>query len=162
MFERTKKDFHDVVLGARAEARVRAEVKIEAEHLLLALARRSSWDAGRMLAEAGLDHERLRDVLDADVEHILEVVGVAAGTIRIPNSTLPMAGEPRWGASAKAALRRASVIARDHGDRHLNPTHILLGVLHAHEGTVPRALSSVGVDPAELAARAEAKLGERQ
>jgi ATP-dependent Clp protease ATP-binding subunit ClpA len=160
MFERTKKDVHVVVLDARAEARVRAEARIEAEHLLLALARRSSWDAGRILAEAGLDHERLRDVLDADVEHILEIVGVAAGTIRIPNSTLPMAGEPRWGASAKIALRRASVIARDHGDRHLNPTHILLGVLRAGEGTVPRALAAAGVDAAELATRALATLND--
>ncbi len=160
MFERTKKDFHVVVLDARAEARVRAEARIEAEHLLLALARRPAWDAGRVLAEAGLDHERLRDVLDADVERILEAVGVVAETIRIPNSTLPMAGEPHWGTSAKTALRRASVIARDHGDRHLNPTHILLGVLRAHEGTVPRSLAAAGVDPAELASRAEATLND--
>jgi ATP-dependent Clp protease ATP-binding subunit ClpA len=158
MSERTRRDFHIVVLDASEEARVRAEARIEAEHLLLALARRPAWDAGRVLAESGLDHERLRGVLDADVEHTLEVVGVAVGTIRIPSSTLPMAGEPRWGASAKTALRRASTIARDHGERHLNPTHILLGVLRAGEGTVPRALAAAGVDTAELAARAQATL----
>jgi ATP-dependent Clp protease ATP-binding subunit ClpA len=158
MFERTKKDVHVVVLDARAEARVRAEAKIEAEHLLLALARRPAWAAGRVLVDSGLDHERLRGVLDADVEHTLEVVGVAAGTIRIPDCTLPMAGEPHWGASAKTALRRASTIARDHGDRRLTPAHILLGVLRAHEGTVPRALAAAGVDPVALAARVEATL----
>jgi ATP-dependent Clp protease ATP-binding subunit ClpA len=162
MRERSKKDFHVVVLDARTEARLRAEAKIEAEHLLLALARRPSWDAGRVLVEAGLDHDRLRDVLDADVEHTLEAVGVSAATIRIPDSTLPMAGEPRWGASAKTALRRASTIARDQGHRSLDPTHILLGVLRASEGTVPRALATAGVDADALAARAEATLDEKR
>ena len=60
MFERFKTDSRAVILDAMEEARVRAEAKIEAEHLLLALARRSAWDAGRVLAEVGLDHEALR------------------------------------------------------------------------------------------------------
>jgi ATP-dependent Clp protease ATP-binding subunit ClpA len=162
MRERSKKDFHAVVLDARTEARLRAEAKIEAEHLLLALARRPAWDAGRLLAEAGLDHDRLLDVLDADAERTLEAVGVSVGMIRIPNSTLSMAGEPRWGASAKTALRRASTIARDQGRRLLDPTHILLGVLRAGEGTVPRALAAAGVDADALAARAEATLGDER
>jgi hypothetical protein len=34
----------------------------------------------------------------------------------------------------------------------------LIGVLRAREGTVPRALAAAGVDPAELAAHAEATL----
>lgn len=160
MFERFKKDSRAVVLDAMAEARVRPEARIEAEHLLLALARRPGWDAGRVLAEVGLDHERLRGVLDAEVEHTLEAVGVAAGTIRIPDSTLPMAGKPRWGESAKVALRRAQTVAHHRGDRHIGPMHILLGVLRADEGTVPRALAGAGVDPAELTARAEAAFGD--
>jgi hypothetical protein len=56
------------------------------------------------------------------------------------------------------ALRRAAITAKDRGDRQLTPTHILIGVLRAREGTVPRALAASGVDPAELAARAEATL----
>lgn len=159
MRRRSRKDFHVVVLDAITEARVRADAKVEAEHLLLALARRPAWDAGRVLAESGLDHERLRNVLDEDVERTLEAVGVSAGTLRIPSSALPMAGDPRWGASAKTALRRASLIARDHGGRMIDPTHLLIGVLRANGGTVPRALASAGVDANELAARAEATLG---
>lgn len=38
------------------------------------------------------------------------------------------------------------------------PTHLLLGVLRAGEGTVPRALAAGGLDADELAARAEATL----
>ena len=155
---RARKDFHAIVTGAIAEARLRAEARVEAEHLLLALARRPAAEAGRVLAESGLDHDRIQDLLDADVAHTLEAVGVAPGTLLIPRSTLPPAGEPHWGASAKAALRRASRIARDHGDRMIAPTHLLLGVLRAGEGTVPRALAAAGVDTDELAARAEATL----
>jgi D-alanyl-D-alanine carboxypeptidase len=162
MFERFKTDSRAVILDAMEEARVRAEPKVEAEHLLLALARRSAWDAGRVLAEAGLDHERLRSALDEEVWRTLEAVGVGSGAVWTPDSKLPMTGQPHWGESAKAALRKATVVAKEHGNRRLVPTHILLGVLRAHEGTVPRALAAAGIDPAELAARAEATLGEKR
>jgi len=159
MFERFKTDARVVILDAMQEARVRADAKIEAEHLLLALARRSAWDAGRMLADSGLDHDGLRNALNEGVRRTLEAVGVGSGAALMPDPTLPVAGQPPWGESAKAALRRASIIAKEHGNRRLNPTHILLGVLRAREGTVPRALATAGVDTAELAARAEARLG---
>ena len=70
-------------------------------------------------------------------------------------------GQPRWGASAKASIERALTIAKVRGDRRIVPTHILLGVLRAHEGTVPRTLASAGVNGAGLVAKAEATLGER-
>ena len=162
MFERFEKDSRTVVVDAHAEARARADARVEAEHLLLALSRRSISDAGRVLVDAGLDHERLRGALDAEVEHTLMAVGVATGTIRIPASTLPMAGQPRFGESAKGALIRALKVAKRRGDRHLAPTHILLGVLGAKEGTVPRTLAAAGVDTTELAARVEATLGEKR
>jgi ATP-dependent Clp protease ATP-binding subunit ClpA len=156
MFERFKTDARVVIVDAMQEARVRADAKIEAEHLLLALAHWSASDAGRMLIDAGLDHERLGIALDDAVRRALEAVGVA---VHLPDPTLPMSGQPSWGESAKAALRRATIIAKDHGDRHLSPSHILLGVLHAHEGTVPRTLAAAGVDPRELAGRVEGTFG---
>jgi retron-type reverse transcriptase len=64
----------------------------------------------------------------------------------------------RPGMDAKMALRRATIAAKDRGDRQLTPTHILIGILRAREGTVPRTLAAAGVDPAELAAHAEATL----
>lgn len=91
---RARKDFHAIVTGAIAEARLRAEARVEAEHLLLALARRPASEAGRVLAESGLDHDRIQDLLDADVARTLEAVGVAPGTIRIPRSTLPRPASP--------------------------------------------------------------------
>ncbi len=156
MFERFKTDARVVILDAMQEARVRADAKIEAEHLLLALARRSTSDAGRVLIDAGLDHDQLRIALDEGIHRTLETIGVA---VRLPDSTLPTAVQPSWGESAKAALRRASTIAKDRGNRHLSPSHILLGVLRAHEGSVPRTLAVAGVDPRELAARVEETIG---
>ena len=86
MFERFRKDSRAVVLDAMKEARVRADARIEAEHLLLALARRSTWDAGRVLADAGIDHDGLRAALDDEVRHTLEAVGVGSGATWIPAS----------------------------------------------------------------------------
>jgi ATP-dependent Clp protease ATP-binding subunit ClpA len=156
MFERSKTGARVVILDAMQEARVRADAKVEAEHLLLALARRSASDAGRVLVDAGLDHDHLRTALDEGVHRTLEAVGVA---LRLPDSSLPMTGQPSWGESAKAALRRATTIAKDRGNRHLTPSHILLGVLHAREGTVPRTLAAAGVDPRQLAVRIEETIG---
>ena len=158
MVERSKTGSRAVILDALEEARLRPEAKIEAEHLLLALSRRSAWGAGRVLLDAGLDHDRLRTVLDESVGRTLAAVGVGSGGVWIPDSTLPVAHHPSWGESAKAALRRAAAVAKEHGNRRLEPAHILIGVLRAREGTVPRALAMAGVDVADLTARAEATL----
>ncbi|MEZ0070793.1 hypothetical protein [Planotetraspora sp. GP83] len=55
------------------------------------------------------------------------------------------------GASAKLALERgfASVTRK----KDLRPAHVLLGILQAQVGTVPRALVLAGVDQADLTAR---------
>jgi ATP-dependent Clp protease ATP-binding subunit ClpA len=159
MFERFDKRSRTVVVEARSEAVIHADTQLGAEHLLLALARRSDWDAGLVLADAGLNHQRLRSAIDADLERTLETVGVSVAAIRIPSSSLRPQKEPRWGASAKRALERAARAARDHGDRRILPTHILIGVLGAAEGTVPRVLTAAGVDVDLLVAAAEAELG---
>ncbi len=158
MFERFQRESRAVVEDARDEALARSESKVEAEHLLLALARRSSEDVGRVLASVGLDHGRLQTALDEETWRTLELVGVGSGAPWVPPSTLPLAGQPRWGASAKAALVRTLMVAKGRGDRHIAPAHILIGVLRAGEGTVPRALTAAGVDPAELATKAEGML----
>ena len=160
MFERFDKRSGKVVEEAREEARLLGETKLEAEHLLLALSRQTAWDAGRVLAHAGLDHDGLRRALDAEREQSLEAAGITPHAVGLLRQPLPATGQPRWGASSKLALHRALSIAQARGDRRLRPTHILLGVLRADEGTVPRALVAAGVDPVALAASAEATLGE--
>ena len=160
MLERFDQTSGTVVADAREEARLLGATRLEAEHLLLALSRQTASDAGRVLAEAGLDHDGLREAFDAELERSLEAVGVTMGAVGLLERPLPSAGTPRWGQSAKRALQRALAIAKAHGDRTIRPTHILLGVLRADEGTVPRALAAAGVNGAALAASAEAALGE--
>jgi ATP-dependent Clp protease ATP-binding subunit ClpA len=160
MFERFDKESGVLVVQAREEARLLGATRIEAEHLLLALSRQTTWDAGRVLAEAGLDHDGLLDALAAELERSLEAVGVYASAVMLAERPLPTTGQPRWGASAKRAIERAMVIVKARGDRSILPTHILLGALHVGEGTVPRALAAAGVDTVALVASAEATLGE--
>ena len=158
MFERFDERSGTVVAQAREEARLLGANRLEAEHLLLALSLQTTSDAGRVLAEAGLDHDGVRRALDAELERSLEAAGVTPAAAAVAEMPLPTAAQPRWGASAKEAMKRGLTLAQARRDRSILPTHLLLGVLGANEGTVPRALDAVGVDAATLAARAEATL----
>jgi D-alanyl-D-alanine carboxypeptidase len=55
------------------------------------------------------------------------------------------------GTSAKLALERS--VAGASRTRDLRPAHLLLGILSAQVGTVPRALALAGVDREGLASR---------
>jgi ATP-dependent Clp protease ATP-binding subunit ClpA len=159
MFERFDKRSGVVVADAREEARLQGATKLGAEHLLLALSRGADSDLRTILDQGGLDHDSVLRALDAERERSLEAAGIASGSIGLLERPVPATGQPRWGASAKRALESAVSIARARGDRNLRPTHILLGVLRAEEGTVPRALAVIGVDQVALAQSAEASLG---
>ena len=160
MFERFDKQSGVVVEQAWEEATALGATRIEAEHLMLALSRHPAWDAGRVLAEVGLDHEGLIHALDAGLERSLAAVGFDATAFGLADRPIPPTGQPRMGTSAKRALHSALVIVKARGDRSILPTHILLGALRAAEGTVPRALATVGVDITSLAANAVATLGD--
>ena len=146
MFERFTKDARAVVTGARTEAQELGSPTVEAEHLLLALARRGQPG----LAEAGLDHAALRAALEEETAHSLAAVGIAWNEPPCPRATT--ASQP-FGASAKRALERSLPAALERGDNRLTAGHVLLGVLCAEIGTVPRALALAGVDRLELAER---------
>jgi D-alanyl-D-alanine carboxypeptidase len=161
MFERFETRSRAVVVRAHEEASALASTKVEAEHLLLALSREKGVGAGSVLANAGLDHDGLVRALDAELARSLEAVGVASSTLALAERPLPTTGQPRFGASAKHALVQALSVAKARGDRSIRPAHILLGVLHAREGTVPRALAQAGVDPAALAASAQDSLDRK-
>ena len=160
MFERFDKKSSALVAQARDEARLQGAAKLEAEHLLLALSRNATWEAGRVLADAGLDHEGLSHALDAEIRRSLEAAGVTASLVALAERPLPTTEPPRWGASSKSAIERALTIAKTRGDRRIVPSHILIGVVSAEEGTVARALEVAGVDARVLVERAEATLGQ--
>jgi D-alanyl-D-alanine carboxypeptidase len=151
MFERFTRDARQVVRSAETLASGLGSPTIEAEHLLLALADRES-----VLAAAGLDHDGVLAALDAERDRSLIAVGVRASDFDLPPAR---ATRPRFAASGKLALERALRAAVARSDKRLAAGHILLGVLAAEAGTVPRALAIAGVDRAELRAQVEAALG---
>jgi D-alanyl-D-alanine carboxypeptidase len=57
------------------------------------------------------------------------------------------------GASTKMALERAAKASA--GARQMQPCHLLIGVLGAQTGTVPRMLAVAGVDQGTLTERVQ-------
>jgi ATP-dependent Clp protease ATP-binding subunit ClpA len=158
MFERARSDTRAVLQEARDDAQRSGSPTLEAEHLLLALSAHPDPAAGRLLGEAGLDPSAIRRALDAQSERSLAMVGVDASVFRLP-APPARARAPRWGASSKRAIERAVGVTRERRARYLQPTHLLIGVLTAQEGTVPRALALTGIDREDLLQRATAGLG---
>ena len=155
MFNRFTGEARRVVRCAEREARELGSPTVEAEHLLLAL----TWADEPTMAAAGLDRETIVYALDAEREQSLMSVGIAAGDIGVPPRRIE--GHPRVAASARIALERALKAAAARRDRRVVAGHILLGLLAAEAGTVPRALAQAGVDRRELADRTAAVIGER-
>ncbi|MFC8719404.1 Clp protease N-terminal domain-containing protein [Kitasatospora sp. NPDC057198] len=157
---------HAVLLRAADEARLDGSATTDAHHLLLALATtdsdrqtgRQPDTAARLLAAAGLDRDAVRAALDREFEHSLRTVGVSPDAHGLPAPT-PGGERPRLGASSKLAMERGFTAARK---KDLTSAHLLLGVLCAEVGTVPRALALSGVDRTGLARRAQAAIDRRE
>lgn len=151
---RTDGEFVRVVLRlAQAEAMTDQSPSIEAEHMLLALTAPQGGQARDLLAEAGLDHGGVQMALAADVERSLALVGVRLAG-RMPRSSYFPGRKPRLGASAKWVLHRAVAAARGGPANRIEPRHVLIGLLNARVGSVPRALDLAGIDRPALIARA--------
>jgi ATP-dependent Clp protease ATP-binding subunit ClpA len=157
MFERFTREARLVVVDAEAEARELGSPTIEAEHVLLALTRIDrSTPVGAALADCGLDHDGLLEALDAERAHSLAAVGISIGDFDLA-APRPSA-RPRMAAGAKSALEHALRISLERADRRIGAGHILLALLRAEAGTVPRALREAGVDRAELRDRVASAL----
>jgi ATP-dependent Clp protease ATP-binding subunit ClpA len=127
---------------------------IEAHHLLLAIASEEETTTRQVLASAGLDRRAILAALDREFEHSLNAAGVSATAFDLPRPTRAAKPAKQLGASAKLALERGFTAASRKKD--LRPAHLLLGILEAQVGTVPRALALADVDRTELVARLQA------
>ncbi|MGH7762679.1 MAG: Clp protease N-terminal domain-containing protein [Candidatus Dormibacteraceae bacterium] len=139
--------------GFELEAKRDGAKFIEAEHMLLALAADPDGDAARTLTEAGLDHQRLVSALQEERRRTLAFAGMSAPTTELVAAT-ELDTTLSFGTSAKTAIRRA-LLARQHrrGRSRLKSSDLLLGILQAELGTVPRALAIAGVDRSALITR---------
>jgi ATP-dependent Clp protease ATP-binding subunit ClpA len=141
----------DALKHARELASDLSSRTVEAEHLLVVLADQSA-GTGKVLEGAGLSRSRVEAALREENRLSLAVAGVEPLTdeqASASRDTRP----PLWGASAKAALVRGHRIAKESGRVWETTTDLLLGILAAELGTVPRALAIAGTDRSELIAR---------
>jgi len=140
-----------VLTLAREEALRDGSATAEAHHLLLAVAGHPGAPAASVLASAGLDRAAIRQALDREFAQSLGAVGVSPSAFSLPPATPDPQRRPHLGASIPLTLERATKAAA--GTRP-QPAHLLVGILQADVGTVPRALALAGVDRAGLLARA--------
>jgi len=141
----------EVVRQAEKEAAEAGSTLIEAEHLLLAMAGEHGIEARNVLISAGLDRGAIRAALDREFRQSLAAAGVTLPPAGLPAASRDPARRARMATSAKLVLERALKAAAGRGQ--IRPGHLLLGVLAAQAGTVPRALALAGVDSGDLAAR---------
>ncbi|GAA1262611.1 hypothetical protein GCM10009677_12830 [Sphaerisporangium rubeum] len=133
------------------DARDDGSAAIEAHHLLLAVAAGGDTTSRAVLTSAGLDHRSVRDALDREFEHSLDAAGVSTAAFHLPPPTLTGPPPSRLGASARLALERGFACVSRKKD--LRPAHLLIGILRAETGTVPRALALAGIDRDDLIGR---------
>ncbi|GAB3042616.1 hypothetical protein GCM10027052_25900 [Parafrigoribacterium mesophilum] len=143
---------------ARVEAKQAGSRTLDAEHLLLALAAEADGEPARLLAAAGLDYDRLTDALRTERRQSLAHAGIQPGEGSAPR---PTDGTPVWATSAKEALLRGKDVATRRHRSQMGGTDVLVGILRADLGTVPRALEFAGVDRAALLERAARTVGAR-
>jgi D-alanyl-D-alanine carboxypeptidase len=140
----------NIVERAADEARIDQSATFEAQHLLLAVAGEPEPTTEQILALAGLDYVAIRAMLDREFEESLRSVGVTVTTSDLPRPSNSLK-DPKPGTSARLAMERGfSSVAHK---KDLRPAHLLLGILRASTGTVPRALAIAGIDQADLEAQ---------
>jgi ATP-dependent Clp protease ATP-binding subunit ClpA len=151
MVTRFAQHVRTIVKAAEVEARTSGSPTVEAEHVLLAISALDGTDAQRVLASAGLDHHAIKLALEREVHQSLSAAGITIDPGQLPHATIDPSRHLRMGASTKMALERAAKASA--GARQMQPCHLLIGVLGAQGGTVPRMLALAGVDQGNLAER---------
>jgi hypothetical protein len=61
---------------------------------------------------------------------------------------------------AKTALERSLRVSLERADRRIGTGHVLIGLLRAEAGTVPRVLEAAGVDRFDLTVAVERELAQ--
>ena len=149
-----------IVRQAEKEAAEAGSPAIEAEHLLLAMAGEHGTEARDVLASVGLDRDAIRAALDREFRQSLAAAGVTLPAGGLPAASRDPNRRTRMAAAGTLVLERALRAAAGRGQ--IQPGHLLLGVLAAQAGTVPRALALAGVDQGDLAARTRQALDRSQ
>ncbi|WP_067536251.1 Clp protease N-terminal domain-containing protein [Nocardia crassostreae] len=156
-----KHDEFQTYLGAVVEhaglaAQQDGSAAIEAQHLLLGIAAQVGTKPQGILAAAGLDHAGIQAALEREFEQSLAVAGVALGAAELPEPVARRGRASSLGATGKLVFER---MMTSNAKSDMRQAHVLLAILRAEVGTVPRALAAAGVDRNELIDRVRATLG---
>lgn len=138
------RDVMALLSAAEKEARLLGAPACEAEHILLALVDGPNVAASTVLSSLGLSRERIAEGLERELANALARVHVHL--VELPHP-LPRrdSGRMRWGESAQRAAERSIREApEDPGLR------MLLAVVHAESGVIPRLLAELGVSVANI------------
>lgn len=152
MFERLTVPARTIVRAGQEEAHAAGAPAVEAEHLVLAISAQPG-SAAEALRELGLDHARLRDLLGQEQQRSLSFVGVGPGSFPAAVAAATPATSLRLATSAKSVLERAVKDAAKRGSRSLDSTDLLIALVQASAGTVPRMLALAGLDREALLAQ---------
>jgi ATP-dependent Clp protease ATP-binding subunit ClpA len=144
---RFEKFLEAVLDDAAREARADGSSTVEAQHLLLAIADSDEPSTRRVLASVGLDRAAIRAALDREFDQSLGAAGVSLGDSGVPRPSQAHEGSPQLSSSFRLAMERGIGSARTSAPQ---PLHLLLGIVQAPVGTVPRALALAGVDREDL------------
>ncbi|MEY8041135.1 Clp protease N-terminal domain-containing protein [Saccharopolyspora cebuensis] len=173
MFERFAADTRRAVRQAVEEARRQERDEIGEEHLLLALLRDRTREAGALLAGRGVRSAEVEDAyarsrrrgglseaesdslhgIGIDVREVMAAVershGAEALVRRRRRRRGLFAGHRPFTAEAKAVLERSLREALEHGDRSVRELHLLLA-LRTGGGVAAEVLAERGVDYAAV------------
>ncbi len=118
---------------AQVEARALGHLSIGTEHLLLALLAQGGSVACAVLDELRCNRDDMR-------ARVLSIIG-RRGPPSPETTELPLTSR------AHGALAAAENIADVRGNSYVGPEHLLLGMVHAHEGIGGQLLREAGVTP---------------
>lgn len=126
------------------EARLAGARRVEAEHMLMAMAAVPSGHAGRALELLGLSRDRIANAIERERRGALALAGIQ--TADVPAARPVTGGRGlRWNQSARLAAERSCREAPD--DPMLR---MLLGIVHAEAGVVPRLLVELDISPQDV------------
>jgi ATP-dependent Clp protease ATP-binding subunit ClpA len=142
--KRFREEVRGLLLQAQDEAAARGAAAVEAEHLLLAMATISFGSASRVLEALHVSHDRVTEALERERARALAAVGVEAHRLPLPQPICD-SRRLRWGQSARSAAERST--REDHADPQLR---MLLGVVRAEVGVIPRLLAELGLTTSDI------------
>jgi ATP-dependent Clp protease ATP-binding subunit ClpC len=136
VFERFSETARQVIVYAQQEARVLGHSYIGTEHLLLGLLREEDGLAAQVLGSCDVGLERVRAEIVRTVGQGEEVTG----------------GQEPFTPRMKKVLELSLHEALSLGQNHIEPEHLLLGLIRANDGLASRILNESGADAERIRA----------